>query len=112
MREDRHKKLTRSSSDKMVAGVLGGFGQYLGWSANLLRISYVIFTIISGVVPGVLIYLITVLIMPPDPNDTSLFGLFQTLANMQKHAGEGDQSHSRRTLTDVEEQDIKRNGRD
>lgn len=36
------KKLTRSPSDKYVAGVCGGLAAYLGLDANLVRVAMVV----------------------------------------------------------------------
>ena len=41
MRESQHKRLTRSGSDRMIAGVFGGIGQYFKIQPNILRILYV-----------------------------------------------------------------------
>ncbi len=58
------KKLHRSSNHRMIAGVMGGVAEYLGWSPNLTRILFVIISSASAAVPGILIYLILWLIMP------------------------------------------------
>lgn len=74
MRESRHKKLTRSGSDKMITGVFGGIGQYFRIQPNILRILYVILTIFTGFVPGIIIYVILTIIMPADPQNPDLLG--------------------------------------
>ncbi len=35
-------KLHRSKNDRMIAGVFGGVGEYLGWSPNMLRLVFVL----------------------------------------------------------------------
>ena len=63
------KKLVRSSN-KVLAGVLGGIAEYLGTDATLVRIVYVALTIFSAAFPGLLLYIIMVLLMPDkNPND-------------------------------------------
>ena len=52
------KKLCRSKSDKIVAGVCGGIAEYLDISSTLVRILFVL----SGI--GILAYFIVALIMP------------------------------------------------
>lgn len=112
MRESRRKRLTRSGSDRIIAGVFGGFGQYFNCSANFLRVAYVILSILSGIVPGVIIYIIMVLIMPPDPQHPGFLDFIKSLSDWQQRvATSHNQRCKRRTLTDVEEKDIKRNGR-
>lgn len=61
------KKLTRSSSNKMIAGVCAGIANYFGWDVSMIRIIYslaTIFTIFSGVI----IYIILWIIMPEQRN--------------------------------------------
>lgn len=57
------KRLTRSNSDQMVAGVLGGLAQYVNIDATVLRLIFVILTLMSvGIM--LLIYLAAMLIIP------------------------------------------------
>ncbi len=50
-------KLHRSRNQRMIAGVMGGIAEYLGWSPTLTRILFVIISTASAAVPGLLIYL-------------------------------------------------------
>jgi len=56
------KKLYRSRTDKMLGGVCGGLGQYLGIDSTLVRLFFVLLALANGV--GVLIYLVMWLIVP------------------------------------------------
>ena len=58
--------LARSPSDRMIAGVMGGIAQRLGWSSTWLRVIFVIVSIASAGFPGILIYLILWLLMPSE----------------------------------------------
>ncbi len=58
------KKLRRSSSDKMIAGVCGGLGKYFGLDSTILRLVFVLLLIFAGT--GLLAYLIMWLIIPQD----------------------------------------------
>ena len=58
--------LRRSRRNRMIAGVVGGFAEYLGIDPTLLRIIYVIGSIISVAFPGILVYLICWAVMPED----------------------------------------------
>ena len=62
------RRLYRSESDRMIAGVLGGLAGYLGIEPSLTRIAYVVFTVLTGFLPGILLYLVMVLITPPEPD--------------------------------------------
>lgn len=49
----------------MLAGVCGGIAEWLGWDPTLVRILYVVVSLLSVAFPGILVYLILWLIMPP-----------------------------------------------
>ena len=55
----------RKSKNKMWAGVLAGIGEYMGIDPTVVRIVYTALTIFSAGFPGLLLYLIFCLIMPP-----------------------------------------------
>ena len=58
------KKLTRSSEHNIIAGVMGGIANYLGWSPFKVRLLFVIVSCVSAAVPGILIYLVLWFLMP------------------------------------------------
>ena len=57
-------KLHRSSQHRILAGVMGGIAEYLGWSPTLTRVMFVIVSCASAAVPGILIYIILWILMP------------------------------------------------
>jgi phage shock protein C len=59
------KRLRRSSTDKMVAGVCGGWAELLGIDAAILRILLVAATIF-GIGFPILLYAICWIVMPQD----------------------------------------------
>jgi phage shock protein C len=60
----KHKKLYRSTTDKMFAGVCGGLAEYLHIDSNVLRLVWVLVVILTGFIPGVLVYIIALAIVP------------------------------------------------
>jgi phage shock protein PspC (stress-responsive transcriptional regulator) len=56
--------LVRSRRNRMIAGVCGGIAQSLGWDPTLVRIVYVLVSVISAAFPGILVYVVLWLIMP------------------------------------------------
>lgn len=102
------KKLTRSYDDRWLAGVLSGFARYFNTKPLYLRIAYILFTAITGIIPGVIVLLA---IIPPDPVHPGIAGLFKTFADLTSTPQKTRDSQGRRQLTDVEEKDIKKNGR-
>ena len=59
------KKLYRSRSDSMVAGVCGGLGQYLAVDSTLVRLFFAFLTFYHFL--GVWAYLVLLLVMPLVP---------------------------------------------
>jgi phage shock protein PspC (stress-responsive transcriptional regulator) len=59
-------KLHRSSTNRVIAGVCGGFAEWLGWNPTTFRVLYVIVSILSAAFPGLLVYLVLWLVMPKD----------------------------------------------
>jgi phage shock protein PspC (stress-responsive transcriptional regulator) len=58
------KKLTRSKTNAVFAGVIGGFGEYFGVDATMLRVVFVFFVLVTGLFPGVFAYVFAILLMP------------------------------------------------
>jgi phage shock protein PspC (stress-responsive transcriptional regulator) len=55
----------KRSNNKMIAGVCGGLAEWLGWDATIVRIAYVLISIFSAAFPGILVYIILWLVLPP-----------------------------------------------
>jgi phage shock protein PspC (stress-responsive transcriptional regulator) len=50
----------------MIAGVVGGLAQYFGFDSTVARIVYVVLSVVSVAFPGILVYIILWMIMPPE----------------------------------------------
>ena len=59
------KKLRRSRSDRVVAGVCGGLAEFFGISVFWFRLAFLI-ALIPGGVPGLLPYILLWLIIPKE----------------------------------------------
>jgi len=59
-------KLHRSTTNSIIAGVCGGFAEWLGWNPTTFRVLFVIVSILSAAFPGLLVYLVLWLVMPKD----------------------------------------------
>jgi phage shock protein PspC (stress-responsive transcriptional regulator) len=57
------RPLTRSNN-KMIAGVCAGIAEYFGWDVTLVRVLYVIVSIVSAAFPGIFVYIILWALMP------------------------------------------------
>lgn len=62
-----NKKLYRSRSNRMLSGVCGGLGDYLNIDVTIIRLVWVLITIMSGGFPGIIAYVIAVFIIPEEP---------------------------------------------
>jgi len=57
------KKLTRSTN-KVLAGVCGGIAEYFEIDPTLVRICYAALSIFTAAFPGVLLYIVMLILMP------------------------------------------------
>lgn len=58
------KKLYRNRQDKIIAGVCSGFADYLEQDPTIIRVIAILLTIFTGVIPGIIAYIILALIIP------------------------------------------------
>lgn len=63
------KRLYRNESEKMIAGVCSGLGDYMGLDPTVVRLIFILLFIMGG--QGLLVYLILWLIMPLAPKETT-----------------------------------------
>jgi phage shock protein C len=56
--------LRRSRDEKMIGGVCGGLADWLGWDVTLVRVTYVILSVLSAAFPGILVYILLWIVMP------------------------------------------------
>jgi len=59
--------LQRSRTHRMIAGVCGGIAKSAGWDPTLVRVLYVVLSILSAAFPGVLVYIVLWIVMPTEP---------------------------------------------
>ena len=55
----------RKSRNKMICGVCAGVAEWLGWDVTATRVLYVVVSIMSVAFPGIVVYILLALIMPP-----------------------------------------------
>lgn len=58
------KKLTRSESNRKVAGVCSGIGQYLKLDPTIVRVVFVILTVMTSMFPMLVLYVMLMLLIP------------------------------------------------
>ena len=62
------RRLTRSATDKKIAGICGGLAEYFGVDATAVRLLWCVLSILGGaIVGGVIAYLLAWFIIPQAP---------------------------------------------
>lgn len=64
------KKLYRSREQRVLAGIMGGLGTFFSIDPVLLRLGYLILTVFTGFVPGIVGYVLAIFIIPEEPRMT------------------------------------------
>jgi phage shock protein C len=54
----------------MIAGVCGGIAKAAGWDPTIVRVVYVLASILSVAFPGILVYICLWIVMPKEPAET------------------------------------------
>jgi len=66
------KRLYRSTSDKMIAGVCAGLADYLDMDTTIVRLLFALITLGTAGMLGVIAYAVMAVVVPPD---TDVVGL-------------------------------------
>ncbi len=66
-----NKKLTKSSVNRKICGVCGGFAEYLGMDPTVVRLIFVLASLLLGC--GVLFYIIAAFVMPDGSNPPTTY---------------------------------------
>ena len=60
------KRIYRSKEDRIIAGVCGGFAEYLGIDPTIVRLVWIFFTIFGGM--GILAYIFSIILITENDN--------------------------------------------
>ena len=63
------KRLYKSNQNKVLDGVCGGIAEYFGVDPTLIRLAWVVFSLLGG--SGLLAYILAAIIIPRD--DSNLY---------------------------------------
>lgn len=61
------KKLYRSNTDKVFAGICGGLGEYFQMDSTLIRLIWLVIVVATGIFPGLIVYVLAIFIVPRKP---------------------------------------------
>ncbi|MCP1662501.1 MAG: PspC domain-containing protein [Methanocalculus sp. MSAO_Arc1] len=56
-------RLMRSRSTRLIAGVCGGIAEHYGWDPSLVRIAWIVLSLVPAF-PGIIIYILAWIIIP------------------------------------------------
>jgi phage shock protein C len=59
------KKLYKSNTNKVMAGVCGGLAEYFDFDASIIRILWALSVLLLGT--GILVYIVCALVIPNNP---------------------------------------------
>ncbi|HLF20061.1 MAG TPA: PspC domain-containing protein, partial [Bacteroidota bacterium] len=62
------KRLYRSQTNRVLAGICGGFAEYLNLDPTLIRVLWIFLTIFGG--SGIILYIIAYFVIPLNPHQT------------------------------------------
>lgn len=52
------------SEDKKLSGVCGGIGDYFDIDPSLIRLTWILMTLLTGIVPGIIAYIVAAIVIP------------------------------------------------
>jgi len=61
------KRLYLSQTDKKIAGVCGGLGEYFDVDPTLIRLLTIVLGLMTAIIPVAVAYIIAWMIVPPKP---------------------------------------------
>jgi phage shock protein PspC (stress-responsive transcriptional regulator) len=75
--------LRRPFEDRMLAGVAAGLARYFGVDTTIVRIAFVVLTVVGGA--GIPLYLAGLLLIPDEGSDQSIAGsIIESLQNRNR----------------------------
>ena len=61
------KKLYKSVKDRKISGVCAGLGDYLGIDATLIRLGWILGSLFTGCILGLIAYFVCSVVIPDAP---------------------------------------------
>ena len=55
------------SKEKKMFGVCGGIADYYDIDPALVRVGWIVLTLVTGIVPGIIAYILAAIVVPPAP---------------------------------------------
>lgn len=61
---DTTKRLYRSDTSKVFAGICGGLGEYADIDPVIVRLIWLLIVVFTGIIPGIIVYGVATFIIP------------------------------------------------
>jgi phage shock protein C len=61
------KTLYRSKKNKILAGIIGGLGEYFEIDPSLFRLVWLLIVVFTGFFPGLVVYIFATFVIPKEP---------------------------------------------
>lgn len=95
------KKLYKNTDRKMISGVLAGFSDYLGIDVTILRIGYVLLSLVMEAFPGIILYIILAIVMPDRSEKEREHRTYKATKNDNPYQSE-ENAYGQKTYQDVD----------
>ena len=56
----------------MLEGVCGGIAEYFNVDPTIIRLAYVLLSVFTAAFPGIIVYILAMIIIPSDPGYTDI----------------------------------------
>ena len=66
------KRLVRPRAERKIAGVCAGLAEYFDLDVTLVRVLWLVVTVFSGLIPGIIGYVVAWIVMPEEPEYTTV----------------------------------------
>jgi len=80
---NKKKRLTKSSTDVVLSGTLGGIAEYLGIDSTIVRVIYVLL-LVFGLGSPILLYIVLVLVIPRGNDRRSSYESYSSQTDQTK----------------------------
>jgi phage shock protein C len=75
------KRLMRPRADRKIAGVCAGMAEYFDLDVTLVRVLWIVVTFFTGIVFGVIAYIVAWIVMPEEPEHATVVQAPQQVTN-------------------------------
>jgi phage shock protein C len=75
------KRLMRPRADRKIAGVCAGMAEYFDLDVTLVRVLWIVITFFTGIVFGVIAYIVAWIVMPEEPEHATVVQTPQQVTN-------------------------------